>query len=142
MSVYVFEKELPDALKKADNLPSLPAVALDVLRLSQDEDVTLDAMATCLSRDPALSAKLLKLANSSLFGFGKEVTTLQRATMMLGMKTVKLMALSFSLAGSLPRKGRSGGFDYGEYWRRSLVCAVSARSLAKSRNTAPGSISL
>ena len=138
MSVYVFEKELPEVLRRADNLPSLPAVALDVLRLSQDEDATLDAMASCLSRDPALSAKLLKLANSSLFGFGKEVTTLQRATMMLGMKTVKLMALSFSLAGSLPRKGKSGGFDFAEYWRRSLVCAVSARSLAKLVRNANG----
>ena len=138
MSVYIFEKELPEVLAKADNLPSLPAVALDVLRLCQDDDVTLDAMAHCLSRDPALSAKLLKLANSSLFGFGKEITTLQRATMMLGMKTVKLMALSFSLAGTLPRKGKSGGFDFGEYWRRSLVCAVSARSLARLVRNANG----
>ena len=131
MSAHVFDKELPAALRRADNLPSLPAVALDVLRLSQDEDATLDAMAACLSRDPALAAKLLRLANSSLFGGGKAVTTLQRATMLLGMKTVKLMALSFSLAGSLPKSGRAGSFDYARYWHRSLVCAIAARTLAR-----------
>jgi diguanylate cyclase (GGDEF)-like protein len=131
MSPRVFEKELPAILTRADNLPSLPAVALEVLRISQDEDATLDDMAACLSRDPALAAKLLKLANSSLFSSGKAVTTLQRATMLLGMKTVKLMSLSFSLAGSLPKKGKQGSFDFSEYWHRSLVCAIAARSLAR-----------
>jgi len=131
MSPHVFEKELPAILTRADNLPSLPAVALEVLRISQDEDATLDDMASCLSRDPALAAKLLKLANSSLFSTGKLVTTLQRATMLLGMKTVKLMALSFSLAGSLPKKGKQGSFDFTEYWHRSIVCAIAARSLAR-----------
>jgi diguanylate cyclase (GGDEF)-like protein len=131
MSAHVFEKELPAALSRAESLPSLPAVALEVLRISQDEDASLDDMASCLSRDPALAAKLLKLANSSLFGGGKAVTTLQRATLLLGMKTVKLMALSFSLAGSLPKNGKHGSFDFGEYWQRSLVSAIAARSLAR-----------
>jgi HD-like signal output (HDOD) protein len=101
MSLPQTATDLSAILKKADQLPSRPGVALEVLRISQDEDASLDDMANCLSRDPALAAKLLKLANSSLFG-AKEVTTLQGATMLLGMKTVKLMALSFSLAGSLP----------------------------------------
>ena len=138
MSSHVFDKELPAALTRADNLPSLPAVALEVLRLSQDEDATLDDMAGCLSRDPALAAKLLKLANSSLFGGGKSVTTLQRATMLLGMKTVKLMALSFSLAGSLPKKGQQGSFSFGEYWHRSLVTAIAARSIARLTRSQQG----
>ncbi len=128
---HLFERELPAVLGQADNLPSLPAVALEVLRLSQDENASLDELASCLSRDPALAAKLLKLANSSLFGVGREVTTLQRAVVLLGIKTVKLMALSFSLVSSLPRKGRQGAFDFTEYWRRSLVSAISARSLAR-----------
>jgi diguanylate cyclase (GGDEF)-like protein len=131
MPTHAFEKDLPEVLRQADGLPSLPAVALEVLRLSQDEDATLDDMATCLSRDPALAAKLLKLANSSLFNPGKSVTTLQRATMLLGMKAVKLMALSFSLAASLPKSGRQGRFDFSEYWHRSLVNAIAARSLAR-----------
>ena len=138
MSLHLFEKELPATLTRADSLPSLPAVALEVLRISQDEDATLDDMAGCLSRDPALAAKLLRLANSSLFGGGKSVTTLQRATMLLGMKTVKLMALSFSLAGALPKKGKQGGFSFTEYWHRSLVCAIAARSLARLTKSTQG----
>jgi diguanylate cyclase (GGDEF)-like protein len=51
--------------------------------------------------------------------------------MLLGMKTVKLMALSFSLAGSLPKQGKQGSFDFAAYWHKSLVCAIAARSLAR-----------
>jgi two-component system, cell cycle response regulator len=131
MTDLEIHEDLPEILAQAENLPSLPAVAVEVLHLTEDENSTLDDLAVALSRDPALAAKLLKLANSSLFNVGQEVTTLQRSTMVLGMKTVKLMSLSFSLVGTLPQGGVDGGFDFSEYWRRSLISAVTARSLAK-----------
>jgi diguanylate cyclase (GGDEF)-like protein len=131
MAEALFDKALPESLLKADNLPSMPAVAVEVLRLTQDENASIDDLARTLARDPALAAKLLKLSNSSLFSMGQEITTLQRATMVLGMKTVKLMSLSFSLSGALPRAGSAGGFDFREFWRRSLVSAVAGRSLAR-----------
>ncbi len=122
---------LPPALVHAENLPSPPAVAIEVLQLTADESVGIDDLAQVLSRDPALAAKLLKLSNSSLFRRGEEVASLERATMMLGIKTVKLMALSFSLTSHLPRAGGQGSrFDYDSYWRHSLIDSVSARSLA------------
>ena len=123
-------ERLPGAIAKAEKLPSPPTVALEVLRVSNDEDATIADLAAVLSRDPALSAKILKLANSSMFRRGDAVTSLDAATMRLGMKTVKLMALSFSLTDELPREG-GPGFDYGEYWRRSLTMAASGRALAR-----------
>jgi two-component system, cell cycle response regulator len=121
---------LPHEILHADSLPSLPAVALEVLRLTAEEGTTLDDLADAISRDPALSAKLLKLSNSSLFSMGHEVSTLQKATMVLGMKSVMLMALSFSLAETIPKKVNGGPFDYSDYWHRSLVGAVAGRQLA------------
>ncbi|MCB9833503.1 MAG: GGDEF domain-containing protein [Planctomycetes bacterium] len=130
--------ELPEAILKAENLPSPPSVAMEVLRLTGDDGVGIDDLAAVISRDPALSAKLLKLSNSSLFRRGAEVLTLDRATMVLGLKTVKLMALSFSLAGTLPRDATNGNcFNYQAYWMQSLTMAVAGRSLAqlvRSRN--------
>lgn len=121
---------LPPAILRADSLPSLPAVALEVLRLTAEEGTTLDDLAEAISRDPALSAKLLKLSNSSLFSMGHEVSTLQKATMVLGMKSVMLMALSFSLADVVPKDSDGGPFDYEDYWHRSILGAVAGRSLA------------
>jgi HD-like signal output (HDOD) protein/GGDEF domain-containing protein len=124
------QKLLPGALARAEDLPSLPAVAVEVLRLCREEETTLDDLAEVLAHDPALSARLLRFANSSLYNLGDEVRTLQRAALVLGMKTVQLMSLSFSLVSSLPREGTAGSFDYRTFWRRSLVRAVTARSLA------------
>jgi HD-like signal output (HDOD) protein/GGDEF domain-containing protein len=124
------DPRLEAMLAQADRLPTLPGVALEVLRLCRAEETTLDDLARALSSDPAMAARLLRFANSSLYGCGEEVRTLQRATLVLGMKTVQLMSLSFSLVHAVPREGNSGGYDYASYWRRSLVRAVSARALA------------
>lgn len=125
------DRHLPSLLTRAETLPSLPAVAVEVLRLCQDDSATIEDLARTLGRDPALAAKLLKLSNSSLFSLGQEVTTLERATMVLGLKTVKLMSLSFSLAGELATDSDCRGFDLGAFWHRSLVAAVAARALAQ-----------
>lgn len=117
-------------LPRAENLPSLPGAALEVLRLCRAEDATLEALAAAISRDPALAARLLRFANSTLYGPSEEVTSVQRATLVLGMKTVQLMALSFSLVATVPVEGRAGAFDYARFWRRSLVRSVTARALA------------
>ena len=121
---------LPQSILEADSLPSLPAVALEVLRLTAEEGTTLDDLAEAISRDPALTAKLLKLSNSSLFSMSHEVSTMQKATMVLGMKSVMLMALSFSLADTMQKESEGGPFDYRDYWHRSLVGAVAGRALA------------
>lgn len=112
------------------DLPSIPAVALEIVRLTEDESCTLDQFSTALSRDPALASKVLRFANSSLYSLSTPASNLQSATMILGTRAVKLMSLSFSLAGSLPSNS-SGVFDVRQYWRRSLLCAVAARSIAE-----------
>lgn len=135
MPDILLDKTLPEAIQQAENLPSMPAVAVEVLRLTQSDDSTIDDLANVLSMDPALSAKLLKLSNSSMFNLGSEVTSLNRATMVLGLKTVKLMSLSFSLVGSMQGK-EEGRFNFEEYWHRSLVNAVSGRVLATAMGSA------
>ncbi|MEM7308211.1 MAG: HDOD domain-containing protein [Planctomycetota bacterium] len=118
----------PQELLDAGDLPSLPNVALEILRLCRDEETTLDDLALVIERDPALAARLLRYANSSLFNLGQEVTSLQRATLVLGQKSLQLMSLSFSLARGLVRE--EPAFDQTMFWRRSVAHAVAARSLA------------
>ncbi|HUU85733.1 MAG TPA: GGDEF domain-containing protein [Phycisphaerae bacterium] len=113
----------------ADNLPTLPVVALKLIELTQMPDVSAAAIAEVIQNDPALSAKLLKLANSSMFGMPKKIASLQQATVILGLRTVKVMVLSFSVMDCFegPADGR---FDFEKYWRRSLSMAVGAKLLA------------
>ncbi|MEW6072899.1 MAG: HDOD domain-containing protein [Planctomycetota bacterium] len=128
-------KPLPDVLLAAERLPTLPHVAIEVLRLCRNENTTLDDLAEVLSHDTALAARLLRFANSALYDLGHEVTSLQRAALVLGMKTVQIMALSFSLATELPRAGSTRGFDHRLFWRRSMACAVAGRTMAAFAGT-------
>ncbi|NNL65315.1 MAG: GGDEF domain-containing protein [Myxococcales bacterium] len=121
--------KLPKEFANAENLPSLPAVAMEILRLSEDDDAAFSEYATVFSRDPVLAAKLLKLANSPLFGLSRQVTDLEEATGLLGLRTVQIMALGFSLVSGLPQEGGSSSFAYHAYWQRSLLFAVAGREL-------------
>jgi diguanylate cyclase (GGDEF)-like protein len=105
-----------------------------VLRVCQDPEAEIDALAEVLARDPMLAGRVLRVANSAFYHRRSEVTTLHRAAMVLGMRALKIVALGFTLANELPRRGISAGLDLGLYWHRSLVNGVISRSLARSIN--------
>lgn len=121
MSASLLEK-----ICSADNLPSLPAAAIEVLQLTRAEDVEPEDIARVIQKDPALTAKILKVANSPMFGLSCEIGSVSRAIMLLGLRTVKVMALSFSLVDKFGEH-RKGEFDYPKYWRRSLTHAVASK---------------
>ncbi|GIK16904.1 MAG: hypothetical protein BroJett003_18680 [Planctomycetota bacterium] len=120
------------AVCNVEDLPSLPAAALEVMRLSRNEDVTLDQIAGALQNDPALAARLLKVVNSSMFGLSREVTSIRQAVVIVGLRAVKAMALGFSLTGLMSFR-LTEGFDYRRYWRRSLTTAAAARQLGRGK---------
>ena len=64
----VLDPKVLTALEKAKDLPSVPAVAMEVLRLAREDDADTGELARVVSLDPALAAKILKIANSALFG--------------------------------------------------------------------------
>ncbi|GMU23397.1 MAG: hypothetical protein AMXMBFR13_34750 [Phycisphaerae bacterium] len=130
MSAPIIEK-----IRTADNLPSLPTVAIQVLKMTQADDVSIAEIARVIQQDPALTVKILKIVNSSLFGMSRKISSVQQAMVVLGLRTVKVMALSFSLVDTLKER-KGGDFDYGAYWRRSLTTAVVGRLLAEREHRA------
>jgi len=121
---------LLDQLKNSPQLPSLPAIAIKALELARQENVSINEIAELISNDPALSSKILKTVNSSFYGLPKEVSTISRALVILGLQAVKTLALGFSLLTNL-KTGPQEGFDYMLFWKRSIYSAVAGRLLAK-----------
>jgi len=115
----------------AEQLPSLSHVAMEILRLSRDEQASMDDLAKVIKTDPALTVKMLKVVNSSLFNLNREISSIKDAVNILGMRSVRVLALSFSLAESA--KGDKGDvFDFEAYWRKSLSHAVAARLIGQA----------
>ena len=117
-------------------LPSLPAVAMQVLELTRDEDVKVAEIASCVQNDPALTTKILRVVNSSLFGLSRKVTDLNRALAMLGTKPLKLLVLGFSLPDELLSDLESDVLA--RYWRHTLIKAVAAREISEMVWDLPG----
>lgn len=129
--------KLIEQLKRTSRLPTPPGAAAQILRLAQEQDVSLAEVADTLAADPALSLRILKYANSALVGVSREITSVREAVVLLGMRAVRMMALSFSLVSADDRRA-CPGFDYNCFWACSLAHAVVARFLAKQdRGTLP-----
>lgn len=124
-------EELISIALKSDKLPSLPSVAMEIVRLCKSDDVPLDELAQVVSIDPSLAAKILRLANSAKYRRNRELTDLDRACFVLGLKTTKIMSLGFSVAEAVKTDDDSQ-FDYDAYWGYSISCAVAARELARA----------
>lgn len=116
-------------LRYCRRLPTLPTVALRLIELANEPETTLTQFADLASQDPALASKLLRVANSSFYGRRRTVSNLTQALNLLGLNATVTLSLSFSLRGSLPA-APDAGFDAARYWRRSLLTALAARSLA------------
>ena len=127
-------QELLDRLKSSPQLPTLPAIAIQVLELTRKENVNITEIADLIANDPALSTKILKTVNSPFYGLPKQVSTISHALVILGLQAVKTLALGFSLLTNLKSDsggGTEGGFDYLQFWKRSIYSAVAGKLLAR-----------
>jgi len=126
----VLDPALTAKLNRITALPSPPGVASQLVEMSQDPAIGMADVAAVVELDPAVTAKILKTANSPAFARQRTVSDLTQAVTLLGLSETLSMALSFSLVNSL-RSARDTGLNYPMFWRRSLGVATFARVLAR-----------
>jgi len=115
---------------RMDRLPTLPGIAIRLLKAVQKEEPDLKEIGNIISMDPPLSAEVLKIINSAFYGLPAKVTSVFHAINMLGINTVKNLALSFTLVKNF-RIETLEAFDYTLFWKDSLIGAVAAKLLAE-----------
>jgi diguanylate cyclase (GGDEF)-like protein len=106
-------------------------VAVQVLQLCQQDDLDLTRISAVISKDPALAARILRMANSPLFGSRQQIGNLSQALGLLGINAVRAVVLSFSLLRESQGCSERGLRDY---WRRSVLSAFAARELCGAKN--------
>ena len=128
------EEDLEKALRaNIKNMPSLPTSVTKVLEICNNPQTSPADLNQVISLDPVLVGRVLKLINSAYYGLGQPVTSLARAIIMLGINTVKNLALSTAVMGQFSSKNTSPGLNMEGFWRHSLCVGVSAKLLAKKR---------
>jgi diguanylate cyclase (GGDEF)-like protein len=124
---------LKSKLKASLSFPSPPAVAQQIIALARDPNTDISQVAAAIGRDPALAAKLLRVANSALYSRQRKSTNLRQALIVLGLQGATTLALGFSLVGTY-RGLKSNGVDYDRYWRRAILSASAARCFGALQN--------
>jgi len=122
----------PSTLK---NLPTLPHILLKLLEACNQESINLNEIAAIVSKDPALSAKLLKLVNSAYFGLPQKVQGIDQAVVYVGTNGIKNMAICACVYETFPNPVKNGIFNLKAFWWHSLRCGCIAKNIAVEMNS-------
>src|SRR5262245_10339748 len=128
----VITQELRSRIESCHNLPSPPGVATRIIELANDPEADIARIADVLSLDPAITAKILRIANSPMYARQRKTENLKQALMVIGLNATISLALSFSLLKSWQSSDQAGGLDYPLYWRRALLAATASHVLARA----------
>ncbi len=116
---------------KVDQLPTLPSALPRLLALMEDENAGAGQIVEAISTDPALTSKILQVANSAYYGFSKTIANLDRALPLLGLNMVKSLALTMGVLRSLPADRDDIHFSSQGLWTHSLAVATAINELGK-----------
>ncbi|MBS1131543.1 MAG: hypothetical protein H6R16_2545 [Proteobacteria bacterium] len=117
-------------------LPALPTVVAELLASFGNEDVDIALLAQQISHDQALTARLLRVANSSFYGLQSRISTINEAVVVLGFRAVRSMVLAVGVSGVF-RPEHCPGFDPHAYVRHSVGVGLAARALAQATGRNP-----
>lgn len=117
-------------LELMKQLPAIPAVASVVLQAIDNPDTSGIYLAKLIERDPALTARVLSVANSPFYGFSRKISTVELAIVLLGLSTIKEIIISLIIQGVFARV-KNKVFDINQFWRYSVFCGSTARYFAR-----------
>ncbi|MBS0170649.1 MAG: HDOD domain-containing protein [Nitrospira sp.] len=120
-----------ELIMSCTNVFTLPEIYFRVRDVVDNPDSTMDDLARVLKMDPGISARMLKIVNSPLYGFPKQVDTVTRAVNLLGMQAVRDLVTATTVGRSF--SGMTVQImDLSAYWRKSVLCALMAGKVAKA----------
>ena len=129
------EKEQILTIIKAyiSKMPSLPTTVSKILQICNDPKTSPSDLNQVISLDPVLMGKVMRLINSAYYSLPNQVTSLVRAIIMLGINTVKNLAISTAILGNLGKKNNFQALNMNGFWRHSIGVGVTSKMIARYR---------
>ncbi|HEX7901996.1 MAG TPA: HDOD domain-containing protein [Planctomycetota bacterium] len=119
---------------KVQGLPTLPSMLNNINQMVLNPQTSAKEVAQIISSDPALTSKVLRVVNSSFYGFPNRITTVSHAIVILGFNTIKSIVLSSTIFDVFRRGAKPGDFDRAEFWKHSIGCGAAAKVLGRRIN--------
>lgn len=124
------DQRLQDVLRRIGSVPPFPTTATRVLELISKEDVVPQQLTEVVSADPGLVGKVLKLCNSPIYGFQRQISSIEEAGNLLGNRTLASLVITSSSGKLFQSNGKGANTDLPSLWERCLTNAVAAKLLA------------
>ncbi len=122
--------EIARVLARIDNLPTLPIVASELLKMLGNLNVSMTSISKIMNNDPSITAKVLKIANSAYYSLRKEVDTLRMALVVLGINEITNIIVSLSLM-KLFKSEKNDLFDHSSFWKHNIYTAHFSKAISK-----------
>ncbi len=129
----IIEDELQD-------LPPLPAVIVRVMQTINDPNTSATDLNRLISADQALASKVLRLVNSSYYGFPRKISTITNAVVILGFNTVRNLTTSLGVFNAFDAQGQKTALNRDDFWAHSIAVAVAAGVVARRKGIGAKSV--
>ncbi len=126
--------KLKKILGQVEDLPALPDIAMKLIQLASNMDTEISEIIEVIEKDPSLTAKLLKLCNSSYYGLSKRIGSVQQAVVLLGYSTLYKIALTVSSSIYFKRGASGYGLSHEDLWKHSVGTAIASETIAHKYN--------
>ncbi len=120
-----------EIIKRMDSVEAVPVAAAKAMRLLQDQEKSLNEAIKTIEYDPALTANILKLVNSSAFAADRKISSLREATVRLGAKNILQMLVGSSMAGVMAQSVKGYDLPPGELWKAAVSGAIYTELIAE-----------
>ncbi len=118
-------------IEKADNIPPLPEIVNKILEEINDPNSSPIDFQKIILNDPALTIKVLRMANSAFYGYSRHIDTVSQAVIILGLNTLKSIVVAASAYTALSKSNSSYGLAHGDFYAHSVATAIGAKLIAK-----------
>ena len=118
-------------IESLDQLPSLPGIVSRLIEVVNSPDSSSEDAASLIEKDPALTGRMLRLANSAFYGMPRSVSSVNSAVVILGFNSIKSLVLSTVVARMFGGTKNGALFDSKRFWMHSILCAMGARLIAR-----------
>lgn len=128
-------ESLKQYVQQITQLPTIPAVAQQVLKLVHDEFTPVEKLENIIENDPPIAAKIISVANSAFFGYKTPTQTVSDAIMRIGFDNVRDIAFGISLMTVFEGEERAGAFEYQRIFNHSVTVGMVAQLISKDLRT-------
>lgn len=122
--------KIKDLILSIKDLPTLPTVAMQVMSLTQDPESSMSDIVAVIQNDPAITTKILRIANSAFYGMRQKIDSINRALVVLGMNEVNNLITSISVFKTFPISHDKPTFDRESFWEHCALTGEIAKNIS------------